>query len=293
MFKKIVIIEDEEQLGRLIQAYIEQHHYRAILVRDGVSGLNVIREQVPDLILMDLLLPRMHGFDICQSVKKEQRLQHIPIIVMTAVYRSAMDKMQARRLGVDEFVEKPLNFDELLKKIQRLTGTEPEPVATPTPIPTPQATPQPTPQPKPTSPPPPKPGTLPESGLESETGPQKVGTDIFEKHMQEIQQDYAAQLPDKIQEMEKLWATIKKGKDNKTRVPLFRTLAHKLTGSGATFGFPEITRDAQQLELLLDMIIAEGEETIEGRKEKIETLLDNLRLHPAVMTEKQLRKMKL
>lgn len=269
MYKKIVIIEDEEQLGRLIQSYLEQHHYRAIHVRDGVSGLKAIREEVPDLILMDLLLPRMHGFDVCQSVKKDQRLQHIPMIVMTAVYRSAMDKMQARRLGVDEFVEKPLNFDELLKKIQRLTGTEPEPV--PTPIPE----------------------TLPESGLDSETGPQNAGAHIIEQKMQEIQQDYAAQLPDKIEEMEKLWATIQKNKNNKTRVPLLRTLAHKLTGSGATFGFAEITRDAQQLELLLDMIIVEGEETIEKRKEQIDTLLDNLRLHPAVTTEKQLRKMKL
>lgn len=269
MIKKIVIIEDEEQLGRLIQAYLEQHNYRAVHVRDGVSGLQVIREQVPDLILMDLLLPRMHGFDICQSIKKEQRLQHIPIIVMTAVYRSAMDKMQARRLGVDEFVEKPLNFDELLKKIQRLTGTEPEPV----PVLIPE--------------------TMPESEPDSENGSPVLAADIIEKQMQEIQQDYAAQLPDKIDEMEKLWTNIKKSKDNKTRLPLLRTLAHKLTGSGATFGFAEISKEAQQLELLLDMIIVEGEATIEKRKEQIDTLLDNLRLHPAVMTEKQLRKMKL
>lgn len=274
MVKKIVIIEDEEQLGRLVQAYLEQHHYRAILVRDGVSGLKIIREQVPDLILMDLLLPRMHGFDVCQSVKKDQRLQHIPLIVMTAVYRTSMDKLQARRMGVDDFVEKPLNFDELLKKIQQLTGTEPEPVPVPTV---------------------PKPGSLPESELASETEPTKkgVGVDIMEQKMQEIQQDYAAQLPDKIEEMEKLWTTIKKNKDNKTRLTQFRNLAHKLTGSGTTFGFEEITRDAQQLELLLDMIIMEGEDTNGKRKEKIDNLLDNMRLHPVVTTEKQLRKMKL
>jgi DNA-binding response OmpR family regulator len=265
MYKKIVIIEDEEQLGRLIQSNLEQHHYRAIHVRDGVSGLKVIREQVPDLILMDLLLPRMHGFDICQSVKKDQRLQRIPIIVMTAVYRSSMDKMQARRMGVDEFVEKPLNFDDLLKKIQRLTGTEPEPVPTPVP------------------------------GLDPETEPPKkgAGEDIMEQKMQEIQDDYASQLPDKIDEMEKLWAAIQKSRDNSRRLTQFRGLAHKLTGSGATFGFAEITRDAQQLELLLDMIIVEGEETMQKRKEQIDNLLDNMRLHPVVTTEKQLRKMKL
>ncbi len=269
MAKKIVIIEDEEQLGRLIQSYLEQHHYRAIHVRDGVSGLKIIREEVPDLILMDLLLPRMHGFDICQSVKKDPRLQHIPLIVMTAVYRTAMDKIQARRMGVDEFVEKPLDFGELLKKIQRLTGTEPEPVSIPIPE------------------------SLPESELDSETGSPKEGVDIIGSQMKEIQQDYAVQLPDKIEEMEKLWTIIQKSKDNSRRLAQFCNLAHKLTGSGTTFGFEEISKAAKQLELFLDMIIMEGEETMEKRKEDIENLLDKMRLHPIVTTEKQLRKMKL
>ncbi|MCX6581795.1 MAG: response regulator [Candidatus Aminicenantes bacterium] len=281
MFKKIVIIEDEEQLGRLVQSYLEQHHYRAIHVRDGVTGLKVIREQVPDLILMDLLLPRMHGFDICQSVKKDPRLQRIPIIVMTAVYRTSMDKMQARRMGVDEFVEKPLNFEDLLKKIQQLTGTEPEPEPEPVPVPAPVPT--------------PIPGSMPESGFDSPTeSPKKdVGGDIMGQQMQEIREDYASQLPDKIEEMEKLWTAIQKSKDNSRRLVQLRGLAHKLTGSGATFGFAEITRDAQQLELLLDMIIVEGEKTMAKRKEQIDNLLDNMRLHPVVTTEKQLRKMKL
>lgn len=275
MLKKIVVIEDEEQLGKLIQSYLEQFDYQVVHVRDGINGLKAVHEQVPDLVLMDLLLPRMHGFDICQSVRKEPLLQHIPLIVMTSVYKTVMDKIKIRGLDVDEFIEKPLDFGNLLNKIDRLTGMERKLDPEGEPIPR----------------------SLPKLEFASETELTKsclnASPNALEQQMEKIQQDYAAQLPDKISEMEDLWSIIQKSNDNYKRLSIFRRLTHKLIGSGATFGFEEITRDAQQLELLLDMIIMEGEETLTNRKEKIDGLLDNMRLHPAVTTEKQLRKMKL
>ena len=269
--KKIVIIEDEEQLGKLIQSYLEQHSYRAMHERDGANGLKRIREEVPDLILMDLLLPRVHGFDICQAVKKDPKLAHIPLIVMTAVYKTAMDKMEAERLGVDEFIEKPLDFAALLKKVNRLTSAEGE--------------------------------VEPEPDSETETKPyetfkpppetQEQAMDEMEEQLRELQQDYAEQLPAKIEEMEELWSTIQNSKNNYKRLARLRKMTHKLMGSGSTFGFDEITKNAQQLEMLLDMVIMEGEQTLARRKDNIDSLLDNLRLHPVVTTGKQLRKMKL
>ena len=275
MSKKVVVIEDEEQLGKLIQSYLEQYDYQVIHVRDGINGLKVVHEQVPDLVLMDLLLPRMHGFDICQSVRKEPRLQHIPLIIMTSVYKSVMDKIKIRGLDVDEFIEKPLDFGNLLNKIDRLTGMERKLDSEGALLPR----------------------SLPELDFDPDIELTKSGVNsvpgAIEQQMEKIQLDYAAQLPDKISEMEDLWSIIQKSKDNYKRLAIFRRLTHKLIGSGATFGFEEITRDAQQLELLLDMIIMEGEETLANRKEKIDGLLDNMRLHPMVTTEKQLRKMKL
>jgi DNA-binding response OmpR family regulator len=269
--KKVVIIEDEEQLGKLIQSYLEQHEYRAIHVRDGANGLKKIREEVPDLILMDLLLPRVHGFDICQAVKKDPKLAHIPLIVMTAVYKTAMDKMEAERLGVDEFIEKPLNFASLLKKINRLTSDEP--VVGPEPDSETE--------------------TKPYDTFKPAPGTQEETMDEMEEQIRELQQDYAEQLPAKIEEMEELWSTIQNGKNNYKRLARLRKMSHKLIGSGSTFGFDEITQNAQQLELILDMVIMEGEQTLTRRKENIDSLLDNLRLHPVVTTGKQLRRMKL
>ncbi|HLP46811.1 MAG TPA: response regulator [Candidatus Kapabacteria bacterium] len=266
MRKKIIVIDDEEQLGKLIQSFLEPHDYQVVHFRDGISGLQAIHEQVPDLILMDLLLPRMHGFDICQAVKKEPQLQHIPIIIMTSVYKKVMDKIQDKRMGVNEFIEKPLDFPVLLEKIERLTGAGHKP----------------------------KPGAALQPGaLKSPKSGERTDTDVMKQHSEKVQQDYATLLPEKIEEMEELWAVIQKSKDNSKRLTHFRRLAHKLISSGGNCVFEEIIRNAQQLELYLDMVIMEGEETLAEKKEKIDGLMDNMRLHPLVMTEKQLRKMQL
>jgi chemotaxis protein histidine kinase CheA len=115
----------------------------------------------------------------------------------------------------------------------------------------------------------------------------------MEEQLQNLQQNYADQLPDKIEALEKIWSAIQKSKNNFNRLSEFRRMNHQLIGSGTTFGFEEITKHACQLELLLDMIIAEGEETIETRKDEIETLLNNMRRHPIVAAGKELKKMKL
>jgi DNA-binding response OmpR family regulator len=238
MTKKIVIIEDEDNLGKLIKSHLEQHNYHAIHIRDGATGLETIRKESPDLVVMDLLLPRLHGFDILKIVHEDNRLNEIPLIVISAVYTSAIHKVEAKRLGVKEFVEKPLDFKKLLEKIGSLTG------------------------------------------VESPQQPKKP--DVMEEQLQNIQQYYADHLPAKIEALEKIWSAIQKNKKNFKQLSEFRRLNHQLIGSGTTFGFEKISLYARQLELLLDMIIVEGEETMETRKDEIEALLDKMRRHPIV-----------
>jgi DNA-binding response OmpR family regulator len=260
MTRKIVLIEDEENLGKLLREFLESNDFRVTYIRDGAMGLPTIREEKPDLVLMDLLLPRVHGLDICKTIKSDANLMHIPVVAMSAVYKTAMDKYEAQRIGVDEFLEKPLNFPELLLKINRLMGAETKPDS--------------------------EHGALVEQKIESESD------DTLEGQIVRLQKDYADQLPEKIEIMENLWGTIQKSSDNYKRLTKFRRLVHKLSGSGKTFGFEDITNFARELEMVLDMIIMEGEQTLEKRKDKIDEILDNLRLHPAVTTGKQLRKMK-
>ncbi len=257
MLKKIVVIEDEEQLGRLIQAFLEKHEYKVYYVKDGESGLQTIHEEKPALVITDLLLPGVHGFDICKSLKSDVQTMHIPLIVMSAVYKTTRDKHEAQRMGVDEFIEKPLNFHKLLLTINRLTGTADQ------------------------------------TGEKTTPDSKQAAGRHLDREILKLQKDYADQLPEKIESIEHLWGNIQRSDNNEKRLTKFRRLVHKLSGSGETFGFDEITKYARELEEVLDVIILEGEHSLEKRKEQIDGILDNMRLHPVVTTGKQLKKMKI
>lgn len=249
MPKKILVIEDEENLGQLIQSYLEQHSFTVTHVRDGESALELLEKELPDLILMDLLLPKLHGFELCKQIRQDDRLRDIDIIIMTAVYKSAMDKMEAKRLEVKIFIEKPVEFDHLLKSINQTLGVKPD--------------------------------SLPEMGGE------------MEQKLEELQQNYSEQLPDKIDNIEKLWSSIQHFGYDRTRISELRRQIHSLVGSGATFGFEEITKSARELESLVDVILAEGESGMESLREKINVMMDNLRHHPMVATGRQMKRMKI
>lgn len=249
MPKKILVIEDEENLGQLIQAYLEQHGFTVSHVRDGEAAMAFLKKEEPDLILMDLLLPKLHGFELCKQIRQNERLKDIHIIIMTAVYKTAMDKMEAKRFGVHIFIEKPVEFSQLLKSINHTLGIKPE--------------------------------TLPE--MEGE----------MELKMEKLQQSYAEQLPDKIDNIEKLWSSILHFGYDRTRMSELRRQIHSLAGSGKTFGFEDITNSARELESLVDVILAEGNSGMESLREKINMMMDNLRHHPVVATGRQMKQMKI
>ena len=110
------------------------------------------------------------------------------------------------------------------------------------------------------------------------------------QQLQLLQENYAGKLPNRIMEMEKLWENILLKQNTGPLLTKLRREVHSLTGSGATFGFKEISDIARELELLLDMIISEGEATITSRKDKIYQLLDNMRHHPIVSTEMEINR---
>jgi DNA-binding response OmpR family regulator/HPt (histidine-containing phosphotransfer) domain-containing protein len=309
MSKKILVIEDEETLGKAIQVFLNEYNFNVVCISEGVTDIEGIRNEMPDLILTDLLMPGLHGFDICKSVKEDSQLKDIPLIIMTAVYKNAIHKLEAKRLGVIDFVEKPLNFEELLNKIRKALGQEVVVVED-------------VPAPSPPPPPPKVPDTMPEEdevlsgddfafspapseSLSEEDEPivsappkkeepaaaekdeEEKDTAIL-KHFRQLKNEYAAKLPSKITDMEGTWEHVMNRKDTTRQLAKLRRLVHSLVGSGTTFGFKEISDDARELELTLDMIIAEGENTIDERKDKITLLLDSMRHHPMVSTELEL-----
>ncbi len=291
MTKKILVLEDEEELGRSIKKFLEQHGYQVSYISD-LSRVESIAIEAPDLILTDLLMPRFHGFDICRAVKEDPELKNIPLIAMTAVYKDAFHKLEAMRIGVEDFLEKPFKFHDLLKIVQKFLGPAESPASTEEPRVNKAAGAETEVAPKV------KPHQLPEEDditpdevISPDEDPTRVGKTL--QQLVEMQQDYASRLPGKIIELEQIWERIQGRGDAREDLALLRRKAHSLSGSGTTFGFKEISEYARQMELLVDMIITEGKNTISRKKDNINELLDNMRHHPLVSTELELmRQMK-
>jgi DNA-binding response OmpR family regulator len=123
--KKILVIDDDEKVGEMLQALLENHGYQVDYVREGKKGWEIIKATGPDLVLMDLLMPGIHGFDLCKMIKKEKQTGHIPVIAVSAVYKMAVAGAEIKEAGIDAFVEKPVNFARLLEKIENLIHKKP------------------------------------------------------------------------------------------------------------------------------------------------------------------------
>ncbi|MCH7764190.1 MAG: response regulator [Candidatus Marinimicrobia bacterium] len=116
--KKILIIDDEESFVDPVIMFLEKNGAKAVWSKDGLSGLKAARSENPDLILLDLMLPGMNGFQVCRLLKFDEKYNHIPVLIL-----SAKDSQEDINLGMeggcDEYITKPLDFEELIHKINK------------------------------------------------------------------------------------------------------------------------------------------------------------------------------
>ncbi|MCS7250092.1 MAG: response regulator [candidate division WOR-3 bacterium] len=117
--KKILIIEDEEAIRFILEKRLSDAGYLVISAENGIEGLNKARKENPDLILLDLMLPGIDGYQICSILKRDRRYAHIPIIILTARIQQK-DYELAIELGADAFLTKPFESQVLLSKIEEL-----------------------------------------------------------------------------------------------------------------------------------------------------------------------------
>jgi CheY-like chemotaxis protein len=116
--KKILIVEDSKKTGLVLKEVLDKMGYSAILVNDGVQGIATARREKPDLILLDLLLPKVSGFDVCLTLKKDNATRNIPIIIISTMYtQENIDKLKV--YGAVNFLKKPYQLEDLLKEIKR------------------------------------------------------------------------------------------------------------------------------------------------------------------------------
>ncbi len=117
MKEKILIVEDEKDIGRMLEYNLGKEGYKTVLCRDGEEAVGLVRKEKPSLIVLDLMLPGMDGFEICKIVKSDEKLKTIPIIMLTAKAQES-DKVIGLELGADDYVTKPFSPRELAARIR-------------------------------------------------------------------------------------------------------------------------------------------------------------------------------
>lgn len=111
---KILVIEDEQRVAELLKTGLEEHEYETDIASDGVAGLRMFFQKQYDLIISDIILPKMGGFELCKEIRQVN--QHIPILMLTAL-GSTDDKLEGFDSGADDYLTKPFDFRELLARI--------------------------------------------------------------------------------------------------------------------------------------------------------------------------------
>jgi two-component system alkaline phosphatase synthesis response regulator PhoP len=119
MAKKIVIIEDEPDIIGLVTHYLEKQGYRITAVRDGVKGFQQLKTELPDLLILDVMLPEMDGLEICRRVRADSKTAALPIIMLTAKGEES-DKIVGLELGADDYLVKPFSPKELVARVKAL-----------------------------------------------------------------------------------------------------------------------------------------------------------------------------
>ncbi len=115
--KRILVVDDEVDLVETVRFSLELEGFEVLVAYNGEEGLNLARKENPDLILLDLMLPKLDGYKVCRLLKFDERYKHIPILMLTAKTQEK-DKEMGFETGANEYLTKPFDMDELMKKVK-------------------------------------------------------------------------------------------------------------------------------------------------------------------------------
>ncbi|MEK7390136.1 MAG: response regulator transcription factor [Elusimicrobiota bacterium] len=114
--EKILVVEDEKHLAKVLKYNLEKEGYRVVIAGDGEAGLASCRNEKPDLVILDVMLPKLDGFEFCKVVRRSSRT---PILMLTAK-TSEVDKVLGLELGADDYVTKPFGVREVMARIKAI-----------------------------------------------------------------------------------------------------------------------------------------------------------------------------
>lgn len=116
---KVLIVDDEPNILLSLEYLMKREGYRVFIARDGDEALGIIRQEVPDLLLLDVMMQRVDGYEVCQFVKQSPEYRHCKVIFLSAKSKEA-DIRKGLELGADLYLSKPFSTRELVAKVHKL-----------------------------------------------------------------------------------------------------------------------------------------------------------------------------
>ena len=119
---RILIVEDEESLLKLESILLSSKGYIVTGVMDGRSALEEVRTNKPDLVILDIMLPEIDGFEVCRRIKEDPAINHIPVLILTAK-KNSQDIARGQQVGCDAYITKPFKSAKVLDMVHELLNT--------------------------------------------------------------------------------------------------------------------------------------------------------------------------
>ena len=121
MTQTILVVDDETELVQAMQIRLQQAGYGVLCAYDGQAALDKVHEENPDLVILDLMLPRIDGYEVCRMLKLDEKYKKIPVIMLTAKAQEPDEKL-GHEAGADAYITKPFEHEAVLANIKELLG---------------------------------------------------------------------------------------------------------------------------------------------------------------------------
>ena len=126
--KLILVVDDDPDLVESVSMKLESQNYRVAKAYDGVEAWEKIKEEMPDLIILDVMMPRKNGYELCREIKQDPKYKHIIVLLLTAVADAVSDTsythMDGKTTLADDFIPKPIDLDKLMEIVRHYTSAE-------------------------------------------------------------------------------------------------------------------------------------------------------------------------
>jgi DNA-binding response OmpR family regulator len=117
--RTVLVVDDEPEIRQLVQRTLQAKGFAVETASDGQEGIDKAEAMVPDLVLLDAMLPKVHGFEACRRIRSSPKTRDVPVVMMTAIYRGWRFAQDAREsYGAEDYIEKPFRLDDLLRRVE-------------------------------------------------------------------------------------------------------------------------------------------------------------------------------